>query len=168
MRNRVGAVACTTGIAVLALAACSGGGGKAHGASSAKSPACSLVTRLDDIANGVGRSDVSDPGTFKRQFATAVGQYVTTVRALRATAPSDLDSSLDRVAADVQQYRFGDALTDRADLDAYAKQACGRTVVPVVLTEPSTMPLTTTTVVPPAGATTLPSASTTVSSTTAG
>ena len=157
-------------IGVLALAACSGGGGgKAHAGSSSQSPTCTLVARLDDIANGAAHIDISDPDASKRQFSAAVSQYVTTVRQLRSAAPPDLDASLDRVAADVQQYRFAAALTDRADLDTYAKQACHRTVVPVVLTEPSTAPIaapTTTTTLLVTG-TTIASA-TTESSTIAG
>lgn len=170
MRIQVGAVAVPMVIGVLALAACSGGGaGGAHGGSPSRSPTCTLVARLDNIANGAARIDISDPDASKRMFSAAVSQYVTTVRQLRSSAPPDLDASLDRVAADVEQYRFAAALTDRADLDSYAKQACHRTVVPVVLTEPSTVPLAapTTTVTLPVTGTTVASA-TTESSTIAG
>lgn len=166
MRNRAGAVAGSVLIAVLILAACSGS--TAHGTAPKKTPSCALVTRLDDIANNVAHADVSDPDGFNRQFKAAVDQYVTTVKELRAAAPANLDASLDRVAADVQQYRFADALADRADLDAYAKTACNRTVVSVVLAPPSTAAPSVPTTAVPFGVTTTAPADTTVSSTIAG
>ena len=69
---------------------------------------------------------MSDPTKFTHQLDDAVGEYVTTLRQLSAQAPARLRPGLDRVSADVQQYRFADARTDRADLDDYAATACGR------------------------------------------
>jgi hypothetical protein len=105
------------------IAGCSSGGSKSG---SGKNGACALVARLDDIASGVARADVSDPSGFKRTLDTAVTQYATTVHDLRPLVPDDVREDLDRVEASVKQYRFEDALTDRVALDAYAQTSCGR------------------------------------------
>jgi type IV secretory pathway TrbF-like protein len=111
----------------LTLSSCSGVTGSKPSSPSRPS-ACTYVAKLDDIADSVARADVRDPDAFKKTFATAVSQYVTNVRELRAVAPPDLQDDLDRVEADVQQFRFDAARTDRAGLDAYADRTCGRAV----------------------------------------
>jgi len=117
-------------LAAATLASCSsGGGGKSS--SSRQPSACSYVVKLDDIANAVARADVSDPVAFKKTLDTAAHDYVTNVHELAAVAPAELRVGLQRVAADVQQFRFDAALTDRAELDAYAARTCGRVVGPV-------------------------------------
>ncbi len=88
--------------------------------------ACTYVAKLDRIANTVATANVGDPVEFNKTLQTAVQDYVTNVRELRDIAPADLSSSLARVEADVQQFRFDAALTDRAPLDAYAARSCGR------------------------------------------
>ena len=113
--------------------------GSCSGASRSKSPAarpeaCAFVAKLDEIANAVGRADVRDPTTFKKTLDSAVRDYVANVRELRAVAPVDLHAGLERVEADVQQYRFDAALTDRVPLDAYAARTCGRAVKGVTTT----------------------------------
>jgi hypothetical protein len=118
---------------VPALASCSGVTGSKTGAPSRPST-CTYVAKLDDIANTVARADVHDPVVFKQTLATAVSQYVTNVRELRAVAPVELHPGLDRVESDVQQFRFDAALTDRAELDAYAARTCGRVVGTVTTT----------------------------------
>ena len=110
---------------LLILSSCSHVTGS-HSSASGKPPACAYVTKLDQIANTVAGADVRNPDTFKKTLDTAVRNYVTNVRALRAVAPADLATGLERVEADVQQYRFDAALTDRAPLDAYAARSCGR------------------------------------------
>jgi hypothetical protein len=90
------------------------------------SPACTYVAKLDAIADSVARADVHDPDKFKATMAAAVRDYVTNVRELRDVAPANLHAGLVRVEADVEQLRFDAALTDRAELDAYAARACGR------------------------------------------
>ncbi len=87
---------------------------------------CTFIAKLDQIANTVATADVHDPDTFKKTLDTAVHEYVENVRSLRALAPLELRSGLTRVEADVQQYRFDAALTDRVALDAYAARTCGR------------------------------------------
>jgi len=120
-------------LAAATLASCSsGGGGKSS--SSRQPSACSYVVKLDDIANAVARADVSDPVAFKKTLSTAAHDYVTNVRELAAVAPAELQEGLQRVAADVSQYRFDAALTDRAGLDAYAQRTCGRVVGAVTST----------------------------------
>jgi hypothetical protein len=121
------------------------------GVSRSKSPAarpetCAFVAKLDEIANAVGRADVRDPTTFKKTLDSAVHEYVANVRELRAVAPVELHAGLERVEADVQQYRFDAALTDRVPLDAYAARTCGRAVKAVTTTSGPTPASTTTTV----------------------
>ena len=113
--------------------------------------ACSYVTKLDDIARRVANADVHDPDTFKKTLDTAVHEYVTNVRELRAVAPADLSAGLQRVEADVQQYRFDAALTDRAALDSYAARTCGRSAPSTSTTVPSGLPASSTTTAPSAG-----------------
>ncbi len=113
--------------AMVLLAACGTTGSKASGGGHT-SP-CAYVAKLDDIADGIARADVHDPDAFKKTLDTAVRDYVDNVKSLRAVAPSALSASLDRVESDVEQYRFVDARTDRADLDAYAARTCGRALL---------------------------------------
>ena len=110
------------------LSSCSGVGRSKSPSSSAHPAACTFVAKLDEIAGAVKRADVRDPGTFKKTLDSAVHDYVTNVRELRAVAPVELHDGLQRVEADVQQYRFDAALTDRIPLDAYAARTCGRVV----------------------------------------
>ena len=112
---------------VLAILATSCSGATGSGSSkSSRAGACTYVAKLDVIANTVAAADVRDPDTFKKTMASAVHDYVTNLSALRAVAPPELGAGLDRVAADVKQYRFDAALTDRAALDSYAARTCGR------------------------------------------
>ena len=127
------------------LSSCSGSStGSKASPSGARPGTCTFVARLDAIADSVAQADVHDPTAFKRTLDTAVHEYVTNVRELRAVAPVDLHDGLERVEADVQQYRFDAALTDSAALDAYAARSCGRA--------PSTVTTRGPTVVPDAGA----------------
>ncbi len=91
-----------------------------------KPPACAYVAKLDTIADTVAKANVQDPDAFDKTLQTAVQDYVANVRELRANAPADLSTSLTQVEADVQQFRFDAAVTDRAPLDAYAARLCGR------------------------------------------
>jgi hypothetical protein len=109
------------------LAGCGVTGSKSSG--SDHSAACAYVAKLDEIADGVGRADVHDPDAFKKTLDDAVQEYVTNVESLRAVAPAELRATLDRVESDVKQYRFSAAVTDRADLDAYAQHTCGLTAL---------------------------------------
>jgi hypothetical protein len=143
------------------LASCSGGGGGGSSpaaSASGRAPACAFIAKLDVIANAVAQADVHDPDTFNKTLATAVRDYVTNVRGLKAVAPTDLKTSLDRVQADVQQYRFTAALTDRAALDAYASRTCGRVVQAIT---PTTVFGATTTTLPAAFTTTTVAGATT-------
>jgi hypothetical protein len=115
------------------LASCSGTSGSKSSAPH-RPAACTYVAKLDDIADSVARADVRDPDTFKKTLSTAAREYVSNVRELAAVAPAELHAGLERVEADVQQYRFDDALTDRAELDAYAQRTCGRAVGTVTTT----------------------------------
>ena len=113
----------------LFLGSCSGiGRSKSPSSSSARPAACTFVAKLDEIAGAVKRANVRDPDTFKKTLDSAVHEYIANVRELRAVVPVELHSGLDRVEADVQQYRFDAALTDRGPLDAYAARTCGRVV----------------------------------------
>jgi hypothetical protein len=120
-------------VAPFVLSACGGSGSHASGSGS-KAKACSYVARLDEIAAAVGRADVSDPVAFKKTLAGAVHDYATNVEALREVVPDEMHAALDRVKADVQQYRFDAAVADRASLDAYAARECGRVVAAVTTT----------------------------------
>ena len=93
---------------------------------SGRPSACTFVAKLDEIANTVKRADVHDPVAFKKTLDSAVHAYVTNVRELRAVAPVELQPRPGAVEADVQQFRFDAAATDRAPLDAYAARTCGR------------------------------------------
>jgi len=121
-----------------------------------KPAACTYVAKLDVIANTVAKANAGDPDTFNKTLQTAVQDYVTNVQKLRASAPADLSPSLTRVEADVQQFRFDAAVTDRAPLDAYASRSCGRVAAAV---SSSSSPATTATV--PVSAATVPSGATT-------
>jgi hypothetical protein len=116
--------AATVLIATL-LAGCTGGGSDGSEPTNRASP-CELVARLDMIAAGVARIDISDPAESQKQIDAAIAEYVSTVRALRGVAPDDMKADLDRVESAVQQSRFEDAATDRASLDVYAARNCGR------------------------------------------
>jgi hypothetical protein len=120
-------------VAAVILGSCSGGG-QSKSSRSAGPNACTFVAKLDQIANTVKRANVSDPIAFKKTLDSAVHAYVTNVRELRAVAPVELHPDLERFEADVQQYRFDAALTDRAELDAYAQRTCGRVVGTVTTT----------------------------------
>ena len=112
-------------VALVLLAGCS----KVTGSKSStpgKPVACTYVAKLDTIADTVAKADVGDPDRFNQTLQTAVQDYVANVRLLQTSAPADLSASLARVAADVQQFRFDAAATDRAPLDAYAARSCGR------------------------------------------
>jgi hypothetical protein len=149
------------GVALMALTL--GSCSKVTGATKSSKPstpaACTYVAKLDAIANTVANADVHDPDGFKKTLDTAVHDYVTDVRKLRAVAPAELSDGLERVEADVQQYRFDAALTDRAELDSYAARTCGRVPAAVSTTSApgasvaTTAPgsTTTTTAAAPAG-----------------
>ena len=109
-------------------AGCSSGGG--GGSSSGGSAACPLVQKLDDIVAGLPTNSVADPIAFEKSLDTAVDQYAETVRQLKATVPASLHADLDQVEASVKQYRFPDAVTHRASLDAYAQRECERPPTP--------------------------------------
>jgi hypothetical protein len=115
------------------LGSCSGVG-RSKSSSSARPTACTFVAKLDEIASAVRRADVREPNAFKKTLDSAVHEYVANVRELRAVAPVELHDGLERVEADVQQYRFDAALTDRVPLDAYAARTCGRAVNAVTTT----------------------------------
>jgi hypothetical protein len=134
------------GVLVVATAAgCSKVTGGAKPTASGKPVTCTIIAKLDDIANTVAEADVHDPATFDATLQTAVNDYVSNVRRLRAIAPTDLSPSLQRVEADVQQLRFDAAGADRAPLDAYAARTCGRVASAATTTS---IPATATTSVP--------------------
>jgi hypothetical protein len=112
-------------VPILVLCAACSGSGKTHGSGSTKS-ACALVARLDETAAAVGRLDLTDPVAFNRDLRDAAAKYAATVAELRPLVPVDVQAGLDRLEADVNQLRFDDASTDRAALDAYAAEKCGR------------------------------------------
>jgi hypothetical protein len=114
------------GASVLALLAITGCSSGSQGSSKSKG-ACALIAKLDDTAAAVARADVSDPSAFKKTLDAAVVRYLATLRSLRPRVSASAQRSVDRVIADVQQLRFDDARTDRAELDDYAEHECGRT-----------------------------------------
>lgn len=119
-------------LAFVAIPACSSG----SKATTKGNGACALIAKLDDTAATVARADVSDPNTFKKTLDAAVAQYLSTLRTLRPRVPAAAQRSVDRVIADVQQLRFDDARTDRAELNDYAEQQCGRTTATTSTTAP--------------------------------
>jgi hypothetical protein len=108
---------------VLAISACSGGGGNPIAATKT----CALLAQLARTGDAVASADVTDPVKFDATLRRAVGQYVRAARKLRDEVPARLRDDVDRLVAAVQQYRFEDAMTARADLDAYAGVKCGTT-----------------------------------------
>jgi hypothetical protein len=122
----------------LILGSCSGVGRSKSSSSSAHPAACTFVAKLDEIAGAVKRADVRDPNAFKKTLDSAVHEYIANVRELRAVVPVELHAGLERVEADVQQYRFDAALTDRVPLDAYAARTCGRVVNATTTSGPAT------------------------------
>jgi hypothetical protein len=113
-------------LVVVIAAGCSKVSGGSKNPASGRPVTCTFIAKLDSIANTVATANVHDPDTFNATLQTGVNDYVANVRQLRAIAPTDLSSSLQRVEADVQQLRFDAAATDRAPLDAYAARTCGR------------------------------------------
>jgi hypothetical protein len=113
-------------LVVVTAAGCSKVSGGSKNPASGRPVTCTFIAKLDSIATTVAKANVHDPETFNVTLQTAVNDYVSNVRQLRAIAPTDLSSSLQRVEADVQQLRFDAAATDRAPLDAYAARTCGR------------------------------------------
>jgi hypothetical protein len=113
-------------LVVVIAAGCSKVSGGSKNPASGRPATCTFIAKLDSIATTVAKANVHDPETFNATLQTAVNDYVSNVRQLRAIAPADLTSSLQRVEADVQQLRFDAAATDRAPLDAYAARTCGR------------------------------------------
>ena len=99
------------------------------------------MQKLDDIVAGIPTKTVSDPVAFEKSLETAVDQYAETVRQLKATVPASMHADLDLVEASVKQYRFPDAVTHRASLDAYAQRECERPLTSTSLSE-STTPTT--------------------------
>jgi hypothetical protein len=150
----VGLIVTALGLA-LVLAACGDSSGSAKSTKSSSPSACTYVAKLDTIATTVANADVHQPEEFKKTLDTAVHEYVANVRELRAVAPADLRGGLERVEADVQQYRFDAALADRAALDSYAARTCGRAVQPLPPTSGSPTTVgpgsTVTTSIPPTG-----------------
>jgi hypothetical protein len=110
---------------VACLAACSGSSGAGNQGTAPKQSPCPLVAQLDQTAATVARADVSDPAAFQLTLTAAVDRYVATVRALKRVAPQNLRPDLDRLEAAVHQYRFEDAASARASVDAFAASACG-------------------------------------------
>ena len=121
-------------VAVLLASCSSGASGSSKSSASGGLSACAYIGKLDEIANSVAQADVHDPVAFPKTLKTAVRDYVTNLRGLRGVAPAELAASLDRVQADVQQYRFDAALTDRAAVDAFASRTCGRVVQAITTT----------------------------------
>jgi hypothetical protein len=113
-------------LVVVAAAGCSTVSGGSKSTPTGRPVTCTFIAKLDSIADTVAKADVHDPDTFNATLQSAVSDYVSNVKQLRAIAPTDLSSSLQRVEADVQQLRFDAAATDRAPLDAYAARTCGR------------------------------------------
>jgi hypothetical protein len=113
---------------VACLGACSSGSSGGDKKSAPRESPCPLVARLDATAATVAHADVSDPAAFKVTLAAAVDRYVATVRALKRVTPQDLRADLDRMEAAVHQYRFQDAASARASLDAFAASMCGSAV----------------------------------------
>ncbi len=125
-------LACGVSLCVVAcLGACSSGTSRGAQKAAPKESPCPLVARLDATAATVAHADVSDPAVFNLTLAAAVDRYVATVRALKRVTPEDLRADLDRMEAAVHQYRFQDAASARASLDAFAASACGGTVASV-------------------------------------
>jgi hypothetical protein len=152
--------------APVVIGACSASGIQKQ---AAKASACPLIGDLDRITSDVQQADVGDPVKFKVALDNAVTRYVGTIARLKKVAPAGLNDDLDKVAAAVQQYRFEEAASDRASLDAFAADQCGRTVAATKSPLPSASTLTTETSVTTATTapetTTIPVASTTTGNT---
>ncbi len=123
---RKGLLGCLSVCVLASLGACSSSSGGARKTTPKASP-CPLVARLDATAATVAHANVSDPAAFTSTLAAAVDRYVATVRELKRVTPEDLRADLDRMEAAVHQYRFQDAASARASLDAFAASTCGST-----------------------------------------
>ena len=106
--------------------ACSSGSQDANKPAAKASP-CPLIATLDSTAAAVAHANVADPQAFKHTLDAAVAKYVTTVQELRQVVPDNVKPDLDRLEAAVHQYRFEDAASMRASLDAYASAHCTTT-----------------------------------------
>ena len=108
----------------VALAACSGGGGDDLDPFEGPNAACPLLARMADTATAVEQADISDPAAFDEILEAAVMEYTAILDDLRDTVPDELDDTLDRLEAAMEQYDFDEALRVRAPLDAYAEAEC--------------------------------------------
>lgn len=110
----------------LTLGACSGGGGGGvGGGAAAEDAACPLVERLRSAGDLVAGADVADPAAFEIALDDAVADYLSTLDALADVVPEGLARNLKTLRSSVEQYRFDDAVTARAPLDAWAAETCG-------------------------------------------
>jgi hypothetical protein len=130
-------------LVIVVAAGCSKVSGGSKSTPAGRPVTCTFIAKLDSIADTVAKADVHDPDTFDATLQSAVNDYVSNVKQLRAIAPTDLSSSLQRVEADVQQLRFDAAATDRAPLDAYAARTCGRVASSATSTSAPARPKTT-------------------------
>jgi hypothetical protein len=105
-------------------AGCSGGGSDNVDPLAGPNGACPLLTRMADTAASVEQADLSDPQAFDEVLEAAVMEYNATLDDLRDSLPDDLDDTLDRLEAAMEQYDFDEALRVRAPLDAYAEAEC--------------------------------------------
>jgi hypothetical protein len=106
---------------VVAISACSGGGGNPIAATKT----CALLAQLARTGDAVASADVADPVKFDATLRGAVRQYVRAAGQLRDEVPARLRDDVDRLVAAAQQYRFEDALTARAAIADYAGANCG-------------------------------------------
>ena len=105
-------------------AGCSSGGSDDVDPLAGPNGACPLLTRMADTATQVEQADLSDPEAFDEVLEAAVIEYTATLDDLRDSLPDDLDDTLDRLEAAMEQYDFDEALRVRAPLDAYAEAEC--------------------------------------------
>lgn len=123
------AILSTALVGGLALGACSGGGGSGIGGAATEEVACPLVERLRSAGDLVALADVADPAAFESALDDAVADYLSTLDALADVVPEGLALDVKTLRSSVEQYRFDDAVTARAPLDAWAVETCGASAV---------------------------------------
>jgi hypothetical protein len=112
-------------LAVLATAACSGGGASTLGSTAEQTAtACALAGRLHQIAEPLASIDVADPDAFRRDFDAVVMQYVNTLDTLAESVPARLAPSVQRVERLVREGKYAAAATARVPVDDWLARVC--------------------------------------------
>jgi hypothetical protein len=126
-RRVAGVVVCC--VAMVGLAACTGGGAKSGATSGGTNTvdvksACAALHALQhsgDVLNGI---NVADPDTSTAALNTAVTDYSAALLAFEQVGPLELRATAAAMRADVIAHHFGNAATARTAISAWNQTHC--------------------------------------------